>query len=98
MEPMIEDELPTLFNRGSDTSEEAAESIAKDTQRLRRLVYEEIRESGGLSCDEIEERLGMKHQTCSARVHDLHALGRIRDSGMRRKTRSGRNAIVWVLV
>lgn len=93
---MITDDMP-LFNRGSDTSREAAESIAKDTNRLRRLVLEEIRDGGGLTCDECEERLNLRHQTCSARVHELMEAGRIRDSGMRRKTRSGRNATVWVM-
>lgn len=84
------------FNRGNAESEAAAESIAKDTPRLRRLVFEEIRDAGGLTSDECEERLGMRHQTCSARVHELMTEGKIRDSGMRRKTRSGRTATVWV--
>ena len=94
---MNDDDGMPLFVHGSDTSQEAAESIAKDTNRLRALVLEEIRDAGGLTCDEIEARLEMRHQTCSARVHELMAAGRIRDSGMRRKTRSGRNAVVWVI-
>lgn len=94
--PALND-LP-LFARGSDTSKEAAESIAKDTGRLRLLVLEEIRDAaGGLTCDEIEIRLELTHQTCSPRVNELMRSGRIRDSGVRRKTRGGRNAAVWVL-
>lgn len=93
---MNHDDLP-LFVAGSDTSKEAAESIAKDTPRLNRLVLEEITEAGGLTCDEIEVRLSMTHQTCSPRVHELKEAGRIRDSGMRRKTRGGRSATVWVV-
>lgn len=97
---MTQEELlftPPPSAAGSDTSEAAAESIAKDTNRLRCLVLEEIRDAGGLTCDECEERLALKHQTCSARVYELKGSGRIRDSGMRRKTRSGRNAVVWVV-
>lgn len=84
------------FVRGSDTSEEAAESVIGITGKLRRMVYEEIwRASDGRTCDEVEERLGMRHQTASARIRELSQKGHIRDSGLRRTTRSGRPATVW---
>lgn len=96
MHPVNDDDGMPLFVHGSDTSQEAAESIAKDTGRLRLLVLEEIRDCGGATCDELEVRLNLTHQTCSPRVVELRDRGQIRDSGMRRKTRGGRFAVVWV--
>lgn len=49
----------------------------------------------GATCDEVESCLRMSHQTASARIRDLRGLGRLVDSGSRRKTRTGRSAIVW---
>lgn len=49
----------------------------------------------GLTCDELETLLSMSHQTASARLRDLAMRGDILDSGKRRKTRTGRTAIVW---
>ncbi len=84
----------TAPHSGTDTSRAAAESMKPHTKRLRALVYCEIRRVPS-SCDELEQQLGLSHQCCSARVNDLMKLGLIRDSGLRRKTRSGRAAIVW---
>jgi hypothetical protein len=39
----------------------------------------------------------MRHQTCSARIYELHRKQWIHDSGRRRRTRSGRDAIVWAV-
>ena len=47
------------------------------------------------TCDEAEVHFEMRHQTASARIRELCELGRIEDSGARRPTRSGRDAIVW---
>lgn len=82
--------------RASDTSRAAAESVVKDVTRLRRAVLDAIgTEPDGLTCDQVEERLGIRHQTASARVRELAQLGLIIDTGERRKTRSGRSAAIW---
>lgn len=61
-------------------------------------VYNVIRSSRvGATCDEIEVRLDMPHQTASARVNELHNWRYIRDSDFRRRTRSGRKAVVWII-
>ena len=52
----------------------------------------------GATCDEVESCLRMSHQTASARIRDLRGHGRLVDSGSRRKTRTGRSAIVWMAV
>lgn len=56
------------------------------------------RKPTGLTCDELETLLSMSHQTASARLRDLVMRGDIQDSGKRRKTRTGRTAIVWTVV
>jgi hypothetical protein len=47
------------------------------------------------TCDEAELLLGAKHQSVSATIRCLVKEGQLEDTGERRLTRSGRNAIVW---
>ena len=47
------------------------------------------------TCDEVEEWMGRSHQTVSSAINSLMTAGFIVASGERRKTRSGRAAIVW---
>jgi len=88
---------PPVPRDAPETSREAAESIAPRTSRLAERVLTYIRGANGATCFEIEEGLEMAHQTASARVWELRKAGRIRDSGVRRKTGSGRRAVVWTL-
>lgn len=87
---------PGYVNR--DTSKEAAKLYEPKAGTLRARVLAEIQVRGsfGATCDELEQAFGMSHQTISARCRELNMTGKTRDSGGRRKTRSGRNAIVWV--
>lgn len=78
------------------TSREAAESIAEHAPNLRARVIALIREAGGLTCDEVEERTGLRHQTAAARIREAVKAGDLADGGTTRPTRSGRKAIVWV--
>lgn len=83
-----------------NTSRAAKESLDDTTiTSLRAAIFALVKEAGqnGVTCEEVEALLEMKHQTASARLRDLAKAGRITDSGMRRKTSSGRAAIVWVL-
>lgn len=86
------------FARGSDTSQAAASSVASVARQLRFRVLAEIqsRGAGGLTCDEVEQILDLKHQTASARVNELMTEHLIVDSQQRRATRSGCKAVVWV--
>lgn len=86
------------FVAGSDTSEAAAGSVEGLASTLRRRVWERIRGTGmaGMTCDEVEARLGLRHQTASARIRELAVRGLLADSGRRAATRSGRQAVVWV--
>jgi|TARA_R110002110_G_scaffold179936_9_gene385684 predicted ArsR family transcriptional regulator len=81
------------------TSREAFTSIQKiragDGYKILRKLEREA--STGATCDEMETELGLSHQTASARCHDLLRFGAIERSGLRRATRSGRSAHVYVL-
>jgi predicted transcriptional regulator len=81
----------------AQTSLDAHASI--DTAALRFIVMRAIRESGdvGITCDEIEIMLDMRHQTASARIRELSLQHRVRVIG-KRATRSGRMAQVYVAV
>ncbi|HXG72128.1 MAG TPA: hypothetical protein VNJ04_16075, partial [Gemmatimonadaceae bacterium] len=61
-----------------------------------KLAFEHNRSHAGLTADEVAVRFNGTHQTFSARVSQLRDEGWIVDGGGRRKTRSGRQAIVWV--
>lgn len=47
------------------------------------------------TCDAVMQELSMSHSTCSSGINKLMRTGWIIDTGIRRKTRSGRLAIVW---
>lgn len=87
---------PAFSNNSTDTSAEAGSSMRNLTGFLAFRCFEEIdRAYLGCTVDELEVRLVRSHQSVSARVNELRDKGWVRDSGERRKTRSGRNAIVW---
>lgn len=80
-----------------DTSFAAFISIDHETLGARVLAHLEI-STDGYTCDELEQVLRGKHQTISASLSKAKKAGLIKDTGKRRKTRSGRNAIVWDLI
>ena len=97
-QPIIPERPP--YAASSQTSREAAESIADDVGRLESIVLNCIASAGkfGHTCDEVEQRTGLSHQTASARCRGLVQKGRIELNGQKRETRSGRKAGVYVAV
>ena len=109
---MNSDDSP-LFNyqtapyvRGSETSREAAESIKPHANSISRKILDSIADSkAGLTCDEAERRLGLSHQTCSARFRDLSSCQpplirkAVNPDGtmIKRPTKSGRKAQVFIV-
>jgi hypothetical protein len=91
-------EAPLPYVKGSDTSQDAADSMREHADRLRREVYNYIADTmlEGLTCDEVEDLMSERHQTISARVNELRDGGLIVDTGARRRTRSNRKAAVYV--
>jgi hypothetical protein len=57
-------------------------------------VLDAIRETPG-TCDELEMRLGLTHQSCSSAINRLMRGGRVVATDSR-TTRSGRRARVWM--
>jgi len=85
--------------RGSETSKAAAASqtaqrLAGDEERIYNLIA--AAGTHGVTCDEVEERTGLSHQTASARVRGLKLKNRIEPSGKKRETRRGCKADVLV--
>ena len=83
-----------------NASTEALISISHIRGKLKKRVFKQLLESDamvpcGMTCDDIEERLDARHQTISARVHDLYNDGFIYRTKRQRRTRSGRLAVVY---
>lgn len=98
--------LPTLFDSAKvrhdhpTTSHEAAERILPKLGTLRANVYLFIKSQGpycGATDEEIQLRLAMNPSTQRPRRIELVEQGLVRNGGRTRLTRSGRNAIVWVV-
>lgn len=84
------------------TSREAYDSIQGELPHLEGVVMAFIRrQSGGATDDEIEVGTGLSHQCASARRNGLAKKGAIEvatdeyGEPVKRKTRSGRSALVW---
>lgn len=87
---------PTAIAGRQETSRKAAERIAPKAGSLRAQILDLIRLKDGLTRDEIEELTGIRSNTVNPRLKELADGGWIMDSRLRRKTRSGSDAIVWV--
>lgn len=90
---------PYRKNSPPGTSDRAAEMIEQHAPTLRERILATIRERGpiGLTDDEGETILGIIAQTYTPRRGELVRAGKVRDSGERRPTSSGRPAAVWVV-
>jgi len=87
------------FVKGSATSKEAAESVETTADSMRNKVLLYIKGVGfhGATDDEIEVALKLGLNTIRPRRRELVLQGKVRDSGKRRPTRSGRAATIWEL-
>ena len=80
----------------SETSREAGEQAKPIAAKLREQVYEFLRSNTcGCTDEEIQIGLGMNPNTQRPRRIELVRAGLVRDSGIKRKTNSGRDAVVW---
>ena len=89
------------YQKGSDTSREAARSVAEDAPTKRAEVYGYIlaRGDAGATDAEIERGLSMLRQSVCGRRNELVRLRMIRDSGRRRTSpQTERLCAVWVAV
>lgn len=92
---------PPPFQLHSNTSAAAAARIQPAASTLRAQVLEELRrhlEVGGLTDEQLQANLGMGANTERPRRIELVRAGWVKDSGRRRLTQSGREAVVWTYI
>jgi DNA-binding transcriptional regulator LsrR (DeoR family) len=91
-------DITRSFHQGDIFSHMAHKSIINSKAALRAKVIRYVYEQGmyGATSDEVEEALGLSHQSISARITEAKADGTLIPNGMKRKTRSGRNAAVLI--
>lgn len=81
------------------TTLSARDHIAPKRPTLRQQVLDYIANlhEFGATDEEIQRHLEMAGSTQRPRRQELQEMGLLKDSGMRRKTLAGRDAIVWVV-
>lgn len=88
-------EIMAPFQKHSDTSRDAAQSIESVVLPLREKVLRAIRSSpAGMTAQEISTATGIVGDTVRPRIVELVRDNKIHVAGKRR-TKSGRNADVW---
>lgn len=75
-------------------SRAAAASVQHRVAFDRRLIWLHIRDVGNATCDEVEQALGLSHQTASARLNGLYRDACVDRVG-KRPTRTGRDAWIY---
>jgi hypothetical protein len=93
-------EIRNPYVADSATSQAAAESIKPLTGEMLLKVLAAIRNAGlnGLTDDEGQTITGLGGSTYRPRRVNLQRVGLVFDYGVRRKTASGREAVVWFAV
>ena len=76
------------------TSQEALATIKPKIKTKREQVYDLIK-LNALTNYEISDELDMPLSSVTARCRELQVLNLVQDSGKRRKTKYGKQAIVW---
>jgi hypothetical protein len=79
------------------TSKAAAASMEPHMGRLQKRIYDFLKDKPS-TAREVEEILGMRTQTVTARIREMVLAELVKDSGVKRETDSGRKAIVWQVV
>lgn len=89
--------LRAPYQPHSETSKEAAAQIAPILNPLQQKVLDCLqRWPEGLTDEQLCDALGMNPSTCRPRRIELVSQKLVRDSERKRKTRSGRSAVIWV--
>jgi lipid A disaccharide synthetase len=91
------------YQSHSETSWEAAYEIEDSADTLRGRVFRCLQKSAhnyvftGMTDEEMQTALNMNPSTQRPRRIELVESGLVQDSGRIRKTKSGRNAVVWII-
>jgi hypothetical protein len=97
--PREESDVCKDYHGGAETSVQAFRDTpraARQSQRDRVLAF--IRGAGMAQCEDVEEALGLSHQSASARIADLLRDGRLVDTGMKGTTKAGKSARLVALI
>ena len=96
---MSQAEQGGLFDGGTaETSREARKSIQAHMGAQQKRVYMwALLQRQGFTDDEAIAALKMNPSSFRPRRGELVEVGMLKDSGQRRKTASGRSAVVWVV-
>ena len=88
---------PTNYATPTSVASRDVLDATHKSNRYRQAIFDQICLQGthGATCDEIEVRLGIRHQTASCFISVLKDKGMIVASGATRPARSGRNVTVW---
>jgi hypothetical protein len=83
------------YVKDSPTSEEAAAFAEGFSGHAREQVYLYLLRNGPCTDDEMQQALGMKHQTLGPRRIELVEANMVEDTGLTRPTSSGCQATLW---
>jgi len=89
---------PRVFMGPQETSRKAAERALPRTGTKRHQIWLLMRDNDGLTADEVNEATNISPNTINPTIRGLVLDGWLEDSGKRRVTRSGNDAIVWVAI
>ena len=79
-------------------SQQAAQAVAGTAKTLRAAVVQTLIEARhDMTADEIADAMGRSILSIRPRVSELHRLGAIQPTGMRRRNASGLSATAWEL-
>lgn len=78
----------------TDTSQEALATIKPKIKTKREMVYDLVKLKASTNY-EISDELEMPLSSVCGRVHELQELNLVENSGLTRKTKYGKQAIVW---
>jgi predicted ArsR family transcriptional regulator len=81
--------------KASGTSQDAADNMAEHAPTLRERVESILRKWGAMTTDEVAGVLGVSVLAVRPRFSELMKMGKIEQTGERRKNASGMSASVW---
>lgn len=101
--PKVNRKVAPVGHKHPSTAHEAARKAMPRSGTRRFTVYRLIEQAGttnrvGMTDDELEKATAKSHQSVSATRNTLMNDGLIEDSGLRRRTQWGNEAIVWKVV
>lgn len=84
-----------VFYGPQETSQKAAARALPRTGTQRHRIWELIKTTDGMTADEINAATNISPNTINPTIRGLVLDGWLEDSGQRRATRAGNEAIVW---